>query len=230
MTPKQKTWTTGKTPGPYNGNFEAYDAYIGQYRRDRNFWRTAALISLGIVGLCIPAMLYLGSLPAVVPHVIEVATWGEARNVGAVGSNIYDGIERSQRSIQFYLRQFVRNIRSVSTDVEVIKSRLSTAFRSVTRPAYTKLQREVANSNIFVRSQNGRVEVVVHSFLAVSSSSYQIDWMETTYSTNGKELERHLYRGLFNIVFAEPSREQVSANPLGIFVDGYDIQEIEVKK
>lgn len=228
MKAKSAAWKYEQPENPYNGRRREYDQLIGEVQKERNRWRCAAFVMLTLLFLASGGMVYLGSLPKVVPHVIEVASWGEARSVGRVGTNSYSGIVRSDPSIQYYLRAFITNMRSISSDREIIRDNLTAAFRSVTRSGYTQLQTDISNSGIFTRSQRERVTVTIHNILTITDSSYQIDWTEATFGLNGAERGRAYYRGIFNVVFAEPDESQIRFNPLGIFIERYDIQRLEV--
>lgn len=229
MSAQNKVWTSPDKvhAQPYAGRHREYDEYIGEIRKERNAWRRAAFVSFVCVLLSIPGWVYLGSLPSLVPHVIEVAGWGEARYRGDVGENSYSNIQRSTISLHFYLRQFVRDTRGISTDLKIIRDRLQSAFAFVTAKVYQKLQADISAATPFTRALEERVEIDIESIIGITSTAYQIDWYEKTYNLSGRTLHERKFRGIYNVVLGEPNSEQQIYNPLGIFIDGYEIQEIQ---
>lgn len=210
----------------------AYDEVIKEMKVQRDGWRLLAFIIVGISGFLGAGLIYLGSQPKTIPHVIEITPWGEARYIGDIGTNTsYDGLSRTPESISYYLRAFIQNTRGLSSDLEVVRDRLNSAVNSVTANAYIQIRDEINTEKPFVKALETRINVEIESLLLVAGTenSYQVDWLEMARSISGESYQNtdKYYRGIFTIIFAEPSDDQVFYNPLGIFIDGYQITEIQ---
>ena len=230
MKAKTAVWKSSDPENPYNLRRREYDQLIGEVQKERNRWRGATFAVIILLFLLCGGVVYLGSLPKLVPHVIEVAAWGEARDIGPIGTNSYSGIARSDPSIQYYLRLFIKNTRAISSDPQIVQDNLSAAFRSVTQSGFAQLREDVVDTRMLSRALSERVTITVHNILTVTDSSYQIDWTENTFALNGEERGKAYYRGIFTVVFAEPNELQKRANPLGIFIERYDIQKLEARQ
>ena len=210
-------------------NSRQYDRFIGQACKERNFWRLAAIAALVIIGVQFAGWMYAVRLPDTAYHVIEIAPWGEAKNIGVAGKNSYSDIQRPEQSIHYYLRDFIARIRTVSTDKAVIAGNLNTAFHFVTTTGSNLLKSLLGEDPLFDRADTQRVEIVIESILVSSQYTYQVDWYERVYSLQGEYRTTNRFRGIFNLYFAQPNATQVVHNPLGIFVDEFSIQQIQTK-
>lgn len=210
----------------------AYDEVIKEMQVQRNGWRLLAFILVGISTCFGIGLVYLGSQPKTIPHVIEITPWGEARYRGAIGTNTsYDGIPRTPESISYYLKAFIQNTRGLSSDLQVVRDRLNTALNSVTQNAHIQIREAIDAENPFRKARETRVDIEIESLLLVAGTdnSYQVDWLEMSRSISGQGYQNtdKYYRGIFTIIFAEPSDQQVVYNPLGIFIEAYQITEIQ---
>lgn len=217
----------GSNATPFNDNQHQYDGFLGQAYRERDLWRIAAITALVFLGLSILGWVYAVNLPDTAYHVIEIAPWGEAKNTGVTGKTAYSDIQRPEQSIRYYLRHFIRNIRSVFTDKYAIRDNLEAAFTFVTNTGANLLKNILKENSLFDRADKMRVEIVIESILVSSQDTFQADWYERVYTNKGEYRRTEQYRGIFNLYFSEPDGEQAVNNPLGIFVDEFSIQQIQ---
>jgi type IV secretory pathway TrbF-like protein len=84
------------------------------------------------------------------------------------------------------------------------------------------MTRELRQADPFSEVGKLRRTVSLESVLRLSSSTWQADWIETTSDGNGSKR----YRGVFTIQLLEPPARQRVQNPLGIYIDTYDITEL----
>jgi type IV secretory pathway TrbF-like protein len=54
--------------------------------------------------------------------------------------------------------------------------------------------------------------------------------VESVTSASGEELSAVRKRGIYTVLQGEPDEKQIRANPLGIFVDSFQIQDVEQGK
>lgn len=208
---------------PMNRLDRQYDRIIGSER-------TKSVVLTVIV--CILLVYVIGSLflyrdaikmPKAVPMVIEVAPWGEAINVGDISKYSYGTLEVPETSREWQVKEFVRKLRSLSSDPQVLYENISSLFSMITTSAEAKVKYDVRNPDVFALVGRKTVTVMFESIIKASAKTYQVDWIETTQGENSGK--RH-YRGLFTIELLEPSAKQAEKNPLGIYISAYDIAEI----
>ena len=63
--------------------------------------------------------------PKTVPLVVTVSDWGEAKYVGNVSRNNWQGIKVPEIAIEYQLRKFVTNFYAISSDPQVLKNNLN---------------------------------------------------------------------------------------------------------
>lgn len=105
----------GKTPEPvtpYEKAAQLWDERIGSSRVQARNWRFMALGCLTLAAGLSGGLVWQSMQSRVVPYVVEVDGFGEAR---AVAPAIRD-YEPSDAQIAWHLGRFIQNVRSVSTD------------------------------------------------------------------------------------------------------------------
>ena len=125
---------------PMNRLDRQYDRIIGSER-------TKSVVLTVIV--CILLVYVIGSLflyrdaikmPKAVPMVIEVAPWGEAINVGDISKYSYGTLEVPETSREWQVKEFVRKLRSLSSDPQVLYENISSLFSMITTSAEAKVK------------------------------------------------------------------------------------------
>jgi type IV secretion system protein VirB5 len=177
--------------------------------------------------LCIIGMFYVGTLPKSIPMVIQVQPWGEAQYLGDVSEYSYGKVPIEEKSIEFYLRYFVNNMYSLSTDPEVVMQNWRTAFSFISTSGYPQLEQLFRELKPLESVGTTRSIVEIESFIKITKNTYQIDWFvlssegSGSFATGGKRM-----RGIFTIIFAQPPKEKEKVNPLGIYVDSFNVVEL----
>lgn len=212
-----------KTTNPMNRRDSMFDQLIGKEQREKIIWMIIAIFGL-IYALC-SFLLYKHAidLPKAIPMVIEVSSWGEARNLGDVSNYSYDSISVSDKARKWQVNRFITNLRSISSDVEIVKSNISDIYTMITTACEQKVREQFTSPDIYTLVGKKKVVVTIETIIQVSENSYQIDWFE---SCTGKEVSNKRYRGVVTIALLTPSAKQSEKNPLGIYVTDYNIVEI----
>ena len=211
---------------PMNRKDLEYDRLIGQERNRTN------LLSILVVGLLIYVLLslflfrYAINLPKSVPMVIEVAPWGEAINVGDISKYSYTNIDVPEKHRQWMVKTFIKNLRSISSDPQIVHDNVSSLFSMITPSCAEQLKYNIRNPDIFSMIGKRTVTVMFDSIIKASEKTYQVDWAEKTL---GEYQGTKYYRGLFTIELLEPTEKQSDINCLGVFITNYDIVELTNK-
>lgn len=82
----------------------------------------------------------------------------------------------------------------------------------------------------FAKVGGNRREIRLETLIRVTAKSWQADWVESVTSASGEELSAVRKRGIYTVLQGEPDEKQIRANPLGIFVDSFQIQDVEQGK
>lgn len=220
---KRTTYEPDTLKNPFNAQERVWDSIIGEERRSKNTWRIIAIISMGALLGSIAVLAWAANLPKTVPLVITVAPWGESRYIGDVSNMGYKSMNVPDVAIQYQLRDFVTKLRSISTDSEVLFQNITDCYDKVTNNGSSVMTAKVREEDPFSEVGKKRRTVTIESILRISSGSWQVDWIETSLGTTAIA-ER--YRGLFTVKLLEPSDKQRIKNPLGIYIDNYDITNL----
>lgn len=126
-------------------------------------------------------------------------------------------LEPTDKMIAAQLAEFIRWVRSKSTDKQVTANRFDRARRILLPEASQRLRQYIETEGRFDERYLAR-EVEVFSVLKHSKSSYQARWTERHYDRGAITAEGQ-YTGIFRIKFAPAdSSASLSKNPLGLLI------------
>ncbi len=220
----------GTNDTPFNSNLQEFDEFIGESRKREKAWRAVAFVLLAFLILSLGAWLYMASLQKAVPYVIEVQPWGESKYMGFIGQVEAGGVSISDASWRYYLTKFIEDTRQISPDRDMTLKNLSEAYAMVTQTGSGVLTALIKAEDAFTKVGENRREIRLETLIRVTAKSWQADWVESVTSASGEELSAVRKRGIYTVLQGEPDEKQIRANPLGIFVDSFQIQDVEQGK
>ena len=209
----------GRTPEPetaYQKAGQVWDERIGAARVQARNWRLMAFGSLGLSILLAGGVLWQSSQSRVVPYVVEVDRFGEARAVAAVS----DTYRPSDAQVAWYLGRFVSNVRSLSIDPVVVRQNWLQAYDFATDKAAVFLNEYARANNPFADVGVRSVAVQITSVVRATDSSYQVKWQEQTYRQGALASTEHWTAMLTAVTQAPQTADALRKNPLGIYVNG----------
>lgn len=225
MNYKNTSYTiTDPAQSPFKRLDAQYTDLLDKERKEKRLWIIVSIILLIYTLGSIWGWIYAINLPKTIPMVIEVAPWGEAKNAGDVSTYSYGTIQVPEKSREWQIKDFIKKLRSISSDGTVVYDNATQLFYMITRNCEERVKEALRNPDVFALVGKKQVSVVFESIIRVSEKSYQVDWIETT---TGEGSGRRRYRGVFTIELLEPSKKHRDINPLGIFLSDYDITEIK---
>ncbi len=228
MENKTKWLPEGELDTPYKRARQEWDNRMGTAVVSAKNWRLATFGSLGLVGLSIIGLIYLGSKPKLVPHIVQVDAIGAPTYVGPIG-NDDKPYAPSDAVLKYHLRRFLEDTRTVSLDTDVLKRNWLDAYNLVTSRGANMLTAYVSRpeNDPFKRAVDERITVEVASMVRITSDTWQIDWRETKWDSAGVARRRSIWRGMFRVVVEPPRTEEVmSRNPIGLYVDEFHWDEV----
>ncbi|MCY1003972.1 conjugal transfer protein TrbF [Myxococcus sp. MISCRS1] len=206
---------------PFRRAAKEWDDRIGSSRVQAANWRLATFGAGLIALIAVMGVIFLGSRPRYVPHVIEVDQVGAATYRGPAGK-VAEEYKPTDAVIRFHLRRFLTAIRSISADTAVVKRNWEEAWLLTSRTAQVALGKYARENNPIARSAKERVTVEVKSMVQVSQGTWQVDWLETTWDERGSPRDESLWRGMFTVAQHPVESElQLAANPLGLLVEEF---------
>jgi len=220
----------GTNETPFNSNLKEFDEFIGESRRREKAWRATSFVLLAFLVLSVVGWLYISSLQKTVPYVIEVQPWGESKYMGSIGQAEGGGISITDASWRYYLTKFIEYTRQISPDRDMTLKNLSEAYAMVTQTGAGVLTSLIKTEDEFSKIGSSRREIQLETLIRVTAKSWQADWVERVTSANGDEVSAVRKRGIYTVLQGQPDEKQIKSNPLGIFVDSFQIQDIEQGK
>ena len=206
---------------PYRRAQQEWDARMGGAIVQAANWRAATFAAIGVVGLSVLGLVYLGAQPKVVPHIVEIDHLGAAAYRGPVGRS--GDYVPTDDVIRYHLHRFVEDTRSISSDPGVIRTQWLDAYTLVSPKGANMLTAFVTapGNNPYARAQEQRVAVELLSAVRVTADTWQLDWRETASDKNGTPLGAPtVWRGMLRTQLQKPkTEEQLQKNPIGLYID-----------
>ena len=206
-------------PTPYKRARQVWDDRLGSSRKQAYSWRLAAFAAFVLTGIMAIGLIYQSSKAQVVPYIVEVDEAGKVRLVGTPRTQTW---EPSDATRFYFLEEWVKNVRSLSSDREVVRQQWLEAYQGVTDHAKAQLDAHAQKSQPFktLGEQTRRVEV--EAINDVSDDSYRVEWTEEVYGKGGDVIERQRYVGVFKLTRKQPkTAEELRKNALGLYVDHF---------
>jgi type IV secretion system protein VirB5 len=223
MTAGRSSWAPAQAlDTPHAKARQEWDLRMGSTVVQAKNWRLATFAALGLLLVSMIGIIYLGAQPKAVPLVVQVDKLGAPTYVGPVDQAARD-FKPAAPSLQYHLRRFVDDTRSISSDPAVLKRNWLDAYKLVTPSGANQLNAYVHDTNPFKRLDDDvRVSVQVNVTVPLSRDTWQVDWTETTWDQNGNPTASAVWRGNFRLLIRQPeSEEDLAANPLGLFIDEF---------
>jgi type IV secretion system protein TrbF len=208
----EKPVGTPYKPGPDS----MLDNWLHGSTIEAKLWRRACLVISFITCLAIIGLIIQSKRDPTV-YVVEVTEHGSVKITGKAEMLDYHA---QSAVLNYFLSDFVKNIRGVPTDAMVLKENLFTAYQFLTSNGKIILNAHFKEHDPFTKiKQNTTVTVSISNIIKRTESSYQVTWVEELLR-NGVRAERERYSGLFTIIIQKPKTEDIiKVNPLGIWID-----------
>jgi len=225
----RKTKPAAAAPdSPYLAARSRFEGLFRDLAKEKHAWKIAALAELAILVVLIGAYVQLASSARIVPYVVEVDRAGQAVAFGPA-----EPLKKTdQRVIVRDLTLFIRNVRSVSTDVAAQLRMVQDAYAYVDRSAAGFLNDYFADPRNDPRllGQQLTRDVEVTGVLPIpNSDSWKLQWLERERSHTGGVTQTTPWEAYMTVTFASPEDpERMKANPLGLYISGINWTAIHV--
>jgi type IV secretion system protein VirB5 len=201
----------------------------GAYERER---KTAKINK--ILLLCIPISfgitLFALTRPQTKVDIVEIAPWGEAKYIADVKQTQYSESSVPEVAREWQIREFIKNLRSLSTDQEVVYDNYNKCYNCATKTIGKKLTAEIQSAGWLKEVGQYKRTVNIESVIKVSDYSYQVDWIEKKTLPSGEDLKTYKMRAVITIKLMTPTSDKRILNPSGIYITDYDMTVIQEMK
>ena len=208
---------------PMKRNEKLYCDLIAKESKGKKEWLVVASVEALVIIVLTCFIGYAVNLPKKIPVVITVLPWREAKYVGDVSSYSYETMNIPESAYVYQVETFIQNLRTLPNDGEVLTQNITSLYNMITPAAESKMTPEIREDNPFKFIGVKKRIVTIESTIRVSGSTYQVDYIE---SQTGRESGTRRYRALVTTVRKTPPKKAEKLNPLGIYINDYNITEI----
>lgn len=207
---------------PYLNARREWNERYGSYIKQAYDWKIIGILSLSVSVVLAVGLIVVLKSNRLIPYVVQIDN-----NGSIVKSEISQGEHTfSDTMIRAAIMDWLTHVRSVSSDINVIKKFQEKAFSHLSgnMPA-TKTINEYFESGFLPlkRMKYETVSLEIESALPVSKNSWQLEWTEIIRSRDGSFLRSEKYTGFINLVFVEVTDpNQATLNPMGLFVKDFN--------
>lgn len=228
MPAKHKSTNYAEIPGMENpfleGQDRAYADLLLDKMKEMRWWR--GIVGIGVLALSLINLVFFMSAigqQKTVPVLINVMPSGEASYIGEVRQT--GALQVPEAAIQYQARKFITNLRSVSTDAEVLYNNIDECYAMVTSSYDPVMTRFLRGASPFDLVGRVRRSVEIESVLKITGSSYQVDWRETVTDTANSRRSTRM-RAVITIRLFSPTDATIRRNPLGIYIENCEMTEL----
>lgn len=216
--PVQRYGRTPEPETPYQKGGQLWDDRIGSATVQAKNWRLMAFGCFGLSVALAASNIWQSSQSRVTPYVVKVDKLGEAIAVAPAIQNYH----ASDGEIAWQLKHFIEDVRAVSPDGVKDGSNWFEAYGFATDRAKLFLNDYARANDPLANIADHNVSVQVTSVVRVSDNSFQIKWTEQSFERGSLASTAH-WTAILNIVMQPPKRkDDLNANPLGIYVNAID--------
>ena len=211
----------GHTPEPdtpYRRARQVWDDRVGQVAvTGRRVW-ALALTEAGVIAVLALALVWLASRGSVVPWVVEVDRYGQARAVEPAIANF----RPTDALVAARLERFIDEVRSISSDPIVVRQNWLAAYDVTTIKGARALTAYAQLNDPFVLVGKVQISVEVSSVIRASPDSFRVAWIERRYQ-DGALVSTERWSAILTLV-TRPTRDpaRLKKNPLCVFIDAID--------
>ena len=211
-------------PNPFQeGGDKAYADLLQNQINETAWWRRVGVFSLIIFLINFFFFIYAIKLPRTVPVLVNVMPSGESEYLGEVRQN--GELQIPEAAILYQIRKFIFNLRSISTDYQVLYDNIDECFSMATSSYSPILRQTILNNNPFDVVGKTRRTVSIESVLHITDRSYQINWIENTLDTSSSQKPTKM-RAVITIRLIKPNDTTIRKNPLGIYIENCEMTEL----
>jgi type IV secretion system protein TrbF len=210
----------------YRRGRQEWDERMGDAIARERSWKAMFVFSLLVAAGSIAGNVYQGSQSKIAPFVVVRDSLGDVVAVRAVEQAEHP----DPAHIAADLKRWVRNVRTVYTDVKALRSVILEAYAMTAKQsaANETLGQHYREADPFERAKKETVAISNQFALPVSDGDHEgrqtwrTEWIETTTARDGTVISRDQWQATITFVITLPSTAaEVQSNPAGLYVVNY---------
>ena len=208
---------------PYFRAKQEWDNRIGSVASQSRNWRLAFFCIIIVTVLLSVSLVIQVRSAKVIPIYVGIDKQrGEPIVMGRADAQTYTP---GELEIKYFLSQFIRNVRAVSSDQIVIKQNWIKAYGLMRKEAANLLNEMTNRDTDSPLKRVGQLTVIPQPLSIVQvpgSDTYQARWSESVFDKDGTKTDQYTMTGVFSIELSLPKTEdQLNENPLGLYITNF---------
>ncbi len=189
--------------------------------------RIISIVLAVVTVLLIVAVIIIAQYPKSQGYVIEITPDGSAEyNSDAV--TLLEDWTPKDATINYFLRNFIIELRSVSSDPQIVTENIQKLYKCVTGNAARKATDYIEETDPRNRCKTETVDIAIASILPLSDTSYQVDFRETVWASGYRLVSDEHYRAVVHTTLYTPTTlEQLTFNPIGLYITDFDVSLVK---
>jgi len=204
---------------------EEWSERYGSAIKHRNISTLITILALLLTAFAFYKYTVLASQVKIVPYVVEIDKLGKSVAAYRATQSTFN----NPKVIKYSLAEFITNFRTLYGNPVVQKDIIMKAYRylSPAYPAYKVVNTFYQENSPFDALQTKNVVVKIDSVVQTNENTYQIDWHEETYDTQGNRISVDYYKASTSIAITPPKDElSIIKNPIGLFITHFNFTKL----
>lgn len=189
-------------------------------------WQRLSYMSIVAMIICIFGIIFIATRSTFIPYVIHVdPETGYAKSLGALEQG---KTKVPSTEVNYFLSQFVTNMRSIPKDEYVLKENVDKGIKYLTSQSAQKYKNLYLDEfTKKIGSEYSRIRILNVNPIANTKNTYQVRWEETAINkSNSMQPIKTVYTGNFSIEQKTVSnKEDLVLNPLGLYITDFEFSQ-----
>ena len=189
-------------------------------------WQRLSYMSIVAMIICIFGIIFIATRSTFIPYVIHVDP--ETGYVKSLGALEQGKTKVTSTEVNYFLSQFVTNMRSIPKDEYVLKENVDKGIKYLTSQSAQKYKNLYLDEfTKKIGSEYSRIRILNVNPIANTKNTYQVRWEETTINkSNSMQPIKTVYTGNFSIEQKTVSnKEDLVLNPLGLYITDFEFSQ-----
>jgi type IV secretion system protein TrbF len=198
------------------------ERYCSLTKSIRNWQLVGGALLLANIGLA-SGLVYVTSRQQIAPYIVEVDAAGSAVAIRELRAEaVHDPV-----IVGTLLKRFLTDIRTVSTDAELRRRQMNSAYRMCLESAQNYLTAYYTENTIGDVLQRGRTFPVNISLSPLTATGWRARWKEQTLGEDGTLRAEHEWEATIEIALVLPqSKDERQFSPLGVWIANLQWAEV----
>lgn len=213
---------------PFNPQLQHFDMLCGQVMQENKLLKRSNFILICIIGiLALGITFFLTKRTQIIPAVVTMNDFGQTQYLGEVSRKNFQNYNVPEIAILYQVKEFITLYKTLSSDAAIVNGNAEKVYHRLTSTSASKYTTLLREENPFKDFGTYTREVEFETEpLNLSPNTYQVDYRLVTRTMTGVIAKDIRQRAVITIKLLSPSKEDITENPLGIYITDFDIKNI----